>query len=129
MSNCDIDNLILVFWRDLKGNDFSKYVPRNIKISLLKELFNKDSETRLIFAGKQLYNEKTLTDYHISHMSTVHEVLRLSCGCKIFPNGSKECQLIVKLKDMGFEQPSIPQLLNTYNGDLNKVTNAILDSI
>ena len=126
-----IRQVILVIWRDPYNNDIQVYINPNATIFELKCEIGKlvkvnKSGSRLIFAGKQLNDDKRLTEYSIRDGSTVHEVLRLSCGCKIFPNGNKECQLIVKLKDMGFEQPSIPQLLNTYNGNLNKVINAIL---
>lgn len=117
---------IAVIWREPNNNDIRVNMDPNSTILELKRRFGKP-QSRLIFAGKQLNDDKTLTEYSIRDGSTVHEVLRLSCGCKIFPNGNKECQLILKLKDMGFEQPNIPELLNTYNGDLNKVTNAILD--
>ena len=57
----------------------------NYKIENIKEILNymegiPINQQRLIFAGKQLEDNKTLSDYNIQEYSTIHLGLRLMGG-------------------------------------------------
>jgi hypothetical protein len=71
------------------------YVNSTMNMSTLKELIENNEGIplymqRLIFAGKQLEDDRTLSDYNIQKESTIHLFLRLQGGMYHFTSGRRD---------------------------------------
>lgn len=110
----EVGHTIQIFVKSLKGNTIALDIKPNEEILEIKKKIQEREKVptrqqRLVFAGKQLLDELTTSDYKIVKGSTLHLLLRLRGGMGAYTS----------VPDEDFQEIKIPDNLQTKIGFMN----------